>query len=116
MGVRGMSEAHLIAWRADKPVADLNKKAADECCAPRNCHYCGQPTERDWSRQYQRVHDSCATKYEPPPPHPSMANPFARLLYEKMSAISGDVWCAGWLWGNEHALSGQDPIYNRPVS
>ncbi len=33
-----------------------------------------------------------------------MANPFARLLYEKMSAISEDCWCAGWLVGNEYAL------------
>ncbi|MGA7239456.1 MAG: hypothetical protein WBY44_27490 [Bryobacteraceae bacterium] len=95
---------HLIAWRADKPVPDLNMKAAEECCAPHNCHYCGQPTERDSSVQYQRVHDSCLPKYEPPPPHPSMANPFARLLYEKMSAISEDFWCAGWLSGNEYAL------------
>ena len=29
---------HVVAWRANKPVADLNKKAAEECCAPRLCH------------------------------------------------------------------------------
>jgi hypothetical protein len=101
---RECQKPHLIAWRADKPVTDLNKKAAEECCAPRDYHYCGQPTERDWSGQYQRVHDGCVPKYDPPPPHPSMVNPFARLLYEKMSAISEDFWCAGWLSGNEYAL------------
>ena len=95
---------HVVAWRANKPVAESNKKAADGCCAPRNCHYCGQPTERDWSGQFQWAHDGCVPKYEPPPPHPSMASPFARLLYEKMSAISEDMWCAGWLSGNEYAL------------
>jgi hypothetical protein len=68
------------------------------------CHYCGQPTERDSSGQFRWAHDGCVPKYEPPPPHPSMANPFARLLYEKMSAISEDIWRAGWLSGNEYAL------------
>jgi hypothetical protein len=95
---------HVVAWRANKPVADLNKKAAEECCAPRLCHYCGRPTEQDWSGQFEWAHAGCVPKYEPPPPHPSMANPFARLLYEKMSAISQDFWCAGWMWGNEFAL------------
>jgi hypothetical protein len=27
----------------------------------------------------------------------ALAPAFARLLYEKMSAISEDFWCAGWL-------------------
>jgi hypothetical protein len=95
---------HLVAWRADNPESDLNKKAAEECCAPRNCYYCGQPTEREFSGQFPRMHDACVPKYDPPPPHPSMENPLARLLYEKMSAISEDSWCAGWLLGNEYAL------------
>ena len=95
---------HVVGWRANKPLPDLNKKAAEECCAPRTCLYCGRPTERDWSGQLERAHAGCVPKYEPPPPHPSMANPCARLLYEKMSAISRDFWCAGWMWGNEFAL------------
>lgn len=95
---------HVVAWRANKPVADLNKKAAGDCCAPRHCPYCAQPTERDSNGQFQWAHAGCLPKYEPPPPHPSMANPFARLLYEKMSAISEDCWCAGWLSGNEYTL------------
>ena len=100
----GCHKPYLVAWRANKPVADLNKKAAEGCCAPRQCHYCGQPTERDGSGQFRWVHAGCVPKYEPPPPHPSMANPFARLLYEKMSAISEDFWCAGWMLDNEYAL------------
>ena len=38
---------HVVAWRSNLPVAESNKKAADESCAPRNCRYCGQPTQRD---------------------------------------------------------------------
>jgi hypothetical protein len=34
----------------------------------------------------------------------SLTNPYARLLYRKMSNISEDSWCAGWLSGNEYAL------------
>ena len=33
-----------------------------------------------------------------------MANPYARLLYKKMSEFSEDCWCAGWMMGNEYAL------------
>ena len=33
-----------------------------------------------------------------------MTSPYARLLYQKMSDISEDSWCAGWLSGNEYAL------------
>lgn len=95
---------HVVAWRANKPVADLNKKAAEECCAPHHCRYCGRPTERDSSGQFSWVHAWCVPKYEPRPPHPTMANPFARLLYHKMSAISKACWCAGWMLGNEYAL------------
>jgi hypothetical protein len=97
---------HLVAWSARKPVSDMNQKAAEECCAPRDCRYCGQPTERGLFGQYKWAHDACVPKYEPEPPHPSMANPYARLLHEKMSAISEDCWCAGWMTGNEYALWG----------
>ncbi len=95
---------HMVAWRANKPVADFNREAAEECCALRNCRYCGRPTERDWDGQFQWAHVGCVPKYEPPPPHPSMANPFARLLYKKMSDISEECWRAGWMSGNEYAL------------
>jgi hypothetical protein len=33
-----------------------------------------------------------------------MTNPFARLLYQKMSAIREDFWAAVWWTGNEYAL------------
>lgn len=33
-----------------------------------------------------------------------MKNPFARLLYQKMSAISEDCWAAVWLVDNEYTL------------
>ena len=46
---------HVVAWRANKAVADLNKKAAEECCALRLCHYGGRPTERDWSISRKRA-------------------------------------------------------------
>ena len=95
---------HLIATKANKPVSDMNRKAAEECCAPRNCRYCGQITERDSSGQFRWAHEACIPKCEPKPPHPSMANPYARLLYKKMSEFSEDCWCAGWMMGNEYAL------------
>jgi hypothetical protein len=57
-----------------------------------------------WGGQFRREHEECIPRYEPVPPHPSMTNPYARLLYQKMSAISEDSWCAGWLSGNEYAL------------
>jgi hypothetical protein len=97
-------KSHLIATRAGKPVTDMNRRAAEECCAPRNCHYCGLVTERDSTGQFRWEHEACVPKYEPVPPHPSMANPYARLLYQKMSGVSQDAWCAGWMSGNEYAL------------
>jgi hypothetical protein len=33
-----------------------------------------------------------------------MKNPFARLLYQKMSAISEDCWAAVWWPDNEYTL------------
>ena len=36
--------------------------------------------------------------------HPSLANPYARLLYRRMSDISEECWAAGWELGNEYAL------------
>jgi len=95
---------HLVATLAGKPASDSNRRFAEECCAPRNCGYCGQITDRDWGGQFRREHEECIPRYEPVPPHPSMTNPYARLLYQKMSDISEDSWCAGWLSGNEYAL------------
>ena len=72
---------HLVATRAGKPASDSNRRFAEECCAPRNCRYCGQITDRDWGGQFRREHEECIPRYEPVPPHPSMTNPYARLLY-----------------------------------
>ena len=95
---------HSIAWQANKPVANINKASADECCRPRNCRYCGKPTELDASGQFQREHAKCIPIFNPPPAHPSMDNPYARLLRQKMSEISEDCWAAGWLVDNEFTL------------
>ena len=95
---------HLVATLAGQPASDSNRRFAEECCAPRNCRYCGQITDRDWSGQFRREHEECVPKYAPVPQHRSMTNPYARLLYQKMSDISEDSWCAGWLSGNEYAL------------
>jgi hypothetical protein len=40
----------------------------------------------------------------PPPAHPSLTNPFVRLLYKMMAGISEDCWCARWTGGHEFAL------------
>ena len=98
------NKVHLVAQRANVPVSDLNREFAEKCCVPRNCRYCGEQTDRDLFGEYGWAHETCIPKYEVAPPHPSMANPFARLLYQKMSAISQDCWAAGWMMGNEYAL------------
>jgi hypothetical protein len=86
------------------PASDTNRESAARCCVPRDCRYCGRPTEKDVFGDYDWAHEGCIPKLEPEPAHPSMANPYARLLYQKMSAISEDCWCAGWTTGNEYAL------------
>src|SRR3984885_3582825 len=68
---------HLVVTLAGQPASDSNRRFAEECCAPRNCRYCGQITERDWSGQFRREHEECIPKYEPVPPHHSMTNPFS---------------------------------------
>lgn len=95
---------HAISWKGRLPASDTNRESAERCCVPRHCQYCGRPTEKDVFGDYERAHRECIPKIEPKPPHPSMANPYARLLYQKMSAISEHCWCAGWLMGNEYAL------------
>ena len=85
-------------------MSHMNRESAEKCCVPRNCQYCGEQTDRDLFGEYRWAHEKCVPKYEPAPLHPSMANPFVRLLYQKMSAISEDCWAAGWMTGNEYAL------------
>ncbi len=36
--------------------------------------------------------------------HHSMSNPWARLLYRRMSDVSQDSWCASWLSESEFEL------------
>ncbi len=95
---------HAISWKGRMPASDTNRESAERCCVPRDCRYCGRPTEKDVFGDYEWAHEECIPKIEPKPAHPSMANPYARLLYQKMSAISEDCWCAGWLMGNEYTL------------
>ena len=59
---------HIVAWCGPMPVSDMNRQAAEKCCAPRDCRDCGQPTERDVFEQYKWAHDGCVPKYEPEPP------------------------------------------------
>jgi hypothetical protein len=83
---------------------DTNRSRAELCCAPRNCAFCGLPTEPDSAGQYPHGHPKCIPVPEPDTPHPSMASPFARILYHRMSGISEACWCAGWELGNEYVL------------
>jgi hypothetical protein len=98
------NQIHLLAWQGVNGATATNKARADACCAPKNCYYCGLPTELDSRGQYPYVHNACIPVVEPDPPHPSLANPFARLLYRRMSDISEECWSAGWELGNEYAL------------
>ncbi len=94
---RAHAQTHGIA-----PVSDANHDRAERCCVPRECRICGGPTARDVLGDYPSVHDTCL-----PPPRPlhlSMADPWARLLYRRMSDISEDGYAAGWRIGNEYAL------------
>ena len=95
---------HAGVTRGGKPDSQWNREAAEKCCVPPICRYCGQPTERDSSGRFPFWHERCLPKFEPEPPHPSMANPNARLLYEKMAALSEAGFFAGWIMGNEYSL------------
>lgn len=103
-GVWACGECHRPHLVAQGLPADVNKKAADECCRPRRCHYCGKPTERDESGQFEYAHAECTSTPSSPRNYYSMKNPFARLLYQKMSSISEDCWAAVWLVDNEYTL------------
>lgn len=95
---------HLGSRRADERASNTNREYAEKCCMLRTCLFCGEVTDRGPSGQYDCSHEKCIPKYEPKPPHPSMAKPFARLLYQKMSAISEDYWAACWISRNEFRL------------
>jgi hypothetical protein len=84
------------------PNSDDNRHRAERCCAPQSCRYCGKATAPDVLGDSSTYHLECLPA--PDPPHPSLANPWARLLYRRMSDISEDGWAAGWLLGNEFAL------------
>jgi hypothetical protein len=106
-GVWSCGECHKVhsgATQAGKPASDSNKTSAARCCAPRNCTYCGKTTERDQNGQFQWAHEECMPKHEPVASHSSMANPYARLLYKKMSDISENCHFAGWISDNEYSL------------
>ena len=95
---------HFFEYYGRKPVSETNRLLAEQCCGPRNCWYCGKPTERGRDGQFAYSHPGCPPKYEPPPPHPSMHNPLVRLLYEKMSNICEDRWHSTWLENYEYEL------------
>jgi hypothetical protein len=106
---------HAQTIRAGVPVSDANRSRAESCCVPRNCGRCGLPTERDVLGDYRRIHTACVPP--PDPPHPSMRNPWARLLFRRMSDISEECWAAAWLIGNEYqlwsALAGENSRYGQ---
>ncbi len=94
--------AHAQTRRGTAPASDANRARAEQCCVPRQCRVCGIPTTPDVLGDYPVVHDTCLPP--PRPPHPSMGNPWARLLHRRMSDISEDGYAAGWLIGNEYSL------------
>jgi hypothetical protein len=87
---------HLIAYTHPVPDGHANQLSAELCCAPHDCIYCGKPTERALDGQFPWSHREC-TKVDPPPPHPSMSDPFARLLYQRISNLCEDRYHSGWM-------------------
>jgi hypothetical protein len=108
-GVWSCGECHRAhaqtIGRADA-ASDVNRDRAEACCMPLDCTICGRPTERDVLGNFPSVHMACfeAIVEAANPPHPSMANPWVRLLRRRMSDISEDCYAAGWLIGNEYSL------------
>jgi hypothetical protein len=106
-GVWSCAECHRVRASGSKPglrTSESNRDQAEHCCSPRYCNYCGKITERDQSGQFQWMREECIPKHEPVASHPSMANPYARLLYRKMSDISQNCHFAGWISDNEYSL------------
>jgi len=107
-GVWGCGECHRVHLKATigiRPDTVYNKVCAEDCCSPHNCRYCGRPTERTESTgQWPHFHKECIPQEVPELLHPSMNDPFARLLYAKMSWICEEGWAAGWLVGHEYVL------------
>jgi hypothetical protein len=107
-GVWGCGACHRVhagTVGTGTSASDANRDSAEACCVPRTCSFCGRVTERDVLGRYPAVHEAClAAAMAPGPPHPSMENPWARLLYRRMSDISEEGYYAGWLIGNEFSL------------
>ena len=39
------NQIHFLASQGLGGASEINKARADDCCAPKNCRYCGRPTE-----------------------------------------------------------------------
>lgn len=97
--------AHIAVIGTGPSASDSNRERAEACCVPRQCGFCGKPTERNAIGDYPPHHDTClASVLQPDLSHRSMVDPWARLLYRRMSEISEKCYAAGWLLGNEFML------------
>ncbi|MGE3464316.1 MAG: hypothetical protein AB7I04_20605, partial [Pseudomonadales bacterium] len=97
--------AHVVVIRPGPSASESSHARAESCCVPRNCGFCGKPTERNAVGDYPPYHDGClAEVLRPDLSHPSMTDPWARLLYRRMSELSEECYAAGWVLGNEYLL------------
>jgi hypothetical protein len=104
-GCGNCHRVHLHARMGIRPDSGYNKLNAEHCCASHNCRYCGKSTERnELTGQWPWFHIECIPEPVRDPLHPSMADPFARLLYQKMSWLSEEGSSSGWETGNEYVL------------
>ncbi len=82
-----------------------NRERAEACCVPRICRFCGRPTQPDVLGDFPSAHPEClAEAVREEEPHPTMADPWARLLFRRMSEISEECYYARWRFGNEYTL------------
>lgn len=96
---------HIAVLGATAAASDASRERAEACCVPKICGFCGEPTERDVVGAYPAFHDHCFRKARGPElSHPSMDDPWARLLRLRMSEISEDTFAAGWYIGLEYLL------------
>lgn len=96
---------HIVVIGNSASASDSSRERAESCCVPRNCGFCGKPTERNVIGDYPPYHDTCmAAARRPDLSHPSMRDPWARLLFRRMSELSEECHAAGWLIGNEFLL------------